>query len=191
MLLFKQFLSEDITNYLYHGTSMDHIFDILKYDMLEGRTIQQHDRFTGSKFNRVRHGDSSIKGVSLSRDIKISKRFGRIILVLDKEKLKQRYKIMPFSWYADPAQQSVLSSQTGARTNTRKGIDSRTSKPFIKVTHDSTEYEEFVMGSIKNLDKYLIKIITNQKTVDLIQKYIPDTNKTNILLRNIRLTVEN
>lgn len=82
------------------------------------------------KENEPDYGDLPLKGVSLTRNIDVAKSFGHVVFELDQNKLKQNYKIVPFRYPEE-----------------LKG------NSYIK-----DEAEEFLVGTLKNLNRYTIKI---------------------------------
>lgn len=131
MISFKEYLVEAKRNSLYHGRSLKTAMIILKNNMLEGRTILDHPgMFKEHKM-----------GISLSRDPNVAKKFGDVVFELDRNKLSHNYKLIPINWG-----DSTLSPHKSA--SSRQRVINGKKEWF-------TESEEFVIGSIRNLDKYL------------------------------------
>ena len=154
---FAQYLAEGRDAPLYHGT-LD-INQILSDNALLPRTLQDIDQLGNAKvptqyIKKQKYGAMTIvlaRGVSLSRNIKTAKHFASafgVILQLDQRLLSQRHKIIPYNY----AQNSLH-----AKTRYRE-IAYSAGKPT------GSEYEEFVIGTINNLDKYLVKIWTLNKS---------------------------
>ena len=81
-------------------------------------------------------GGKRIYGVSLTRNFDFASVFRSTMAVfeLDQRKLAQRYKIQPYDWYF------------------------RDGSPSEKRRTTKIEYEEFLAGTIMNLNKYITKI---------------------------------
>lgn len=97
------------------------------------------------KENEPDYGDLPVKGVSLTRNIDVAKSFGHVVFELDQNKLKQNYKITPFKYPEELKGNSYVND----------------------------EAEEFLVGSLKNLDRYTIKILmfqTKEQYVDFEKK---------------------
>ena len=77
-------------------------------------------------------------GVSLSRSFKVAHHFGDIIFALDKTKLAYNKKIKPVDYWGLSLEPEMIGS------GRRQG--------------KFAEQEEFVIGSIKPLDRYLVRI---------------------------------
>lgn len=144
MISFKQFITEARMAPLYHGTSTMFARTILNDNELDGRTLQHQPEMFKQKHKRkytspLSNHPGEVVGVSLSRSMKVSKRFGAVIFELDQQKLIQRYKVTPINYFQTLG--AVMSDMVvpGARG---------------KIAAD-VEYEEFVLGSIKPLSKYL------------------------------------
>lgn len=143
MITFKQYLSESRMASLFHGASTINIRAILDKNVLEARTVQN----SSSEFNqrdRIKHKSNlgtGVKGVSLSRSMLVAKRFGNCILELDQQKLSQNYKVKPYNyWFSDAAKKA-------------SAFQDRTRAPDDYNRHN--EAEEFVVGDIKNINKYV------------------------------------
>lgn len=114
--------------YLYHTTPADYAAKIIYTN-----TIIGHTSHFGPKFGKT--GD--VHGVSLSRNWNFVRNFrgGQgVIFVLDWQKLKQSYSIKPIDYFSTKFRNSQ------------------------RLDRQRTECEEFVFGSITNLDRYLIEI---------------------------------
>jgi hypothetical protein len=125
---FKQFLEEGRDAPLFHATSLDSLNQILKGNIVKAWTTQN--------INKKR-----IDGVSLTRDFRFAKNWAMktpfkmarsCVIEFDQRKLSQRYKIVPFNY-------SLMSSGAAREMN-------------------NSEAEEFVIGPIKDPNKYINKI---------------------------------
>lgn len=139
MISFSQYLIEFRSAPLYHGTSITNAYSIISDNTIEG----QYVGWLGIK-----------EGVSLTRNLNVAKSFaydsfggGRsvdnaVIFELNQAKLTQNYKIIPYNYW---------SSRT--RTTEKSG------KEELHSGAKFNEYEELVSGNIKNIDRYIEKII--------------------------------
>jgi hypothetical protein len=151
MIKFNEFLNEGRDAPLYHGTTSSFAVSII-----EGNSIKAHtDHFSKKVFNNIDHKHPHIKnekGISLTRDVKFALswpgKYG-IVFELDQRKLAQRHKLIPIKI------EGVL---RGGNRN--------------EYAHMA---EEFIIGDIKDLDKYLTKIIIKSETIiDRIEQKIID-----------------
>lgn len=150
MISFKDYLTEARMAPLYHGTSVDSASNILKYNMINGMTQQTAPHLSGRKIEKYKTGwhDGErhlISGVSLSRNPRIAFNFGPIVFEFDQAKLMQNYKIRPINhfWTRGPANDPHNPARQVAGKN----------KDWYN------ESEEFLIGSLKEMDKYLISIL--------------------------------
>ena len=158
-ILKTPFKGKDI---LYHSTTQYALEDILKSNTLLDRTIQGF---------KTSNGVVEKKGVSLTRNYDF--KYEIFTLILDGAKIRQNYKLIPFDYFASPPAGDTIQY---------------TPKNSPKREKDTIEYEEFVIGSVKNLNKYLLAIRCNfessQKELsalnDLIKVPIYDENGNDI-----------
>lgn len=131
---------------LYHGTSWVSAAHIVEGNAIEPRTKHYASTLYASKLfhNPVKDDTLVVDGVSLSRDYNIGRRFGNVVFVLDQRTLAFNHRIIPLDYWS-----SCNFSKRGAEG----GLD-------------SGEAEEFVVGPIKPLDRYLIEIRIKRKWYD-------------------------
>jgi hypothetical protein len=119
-------------------------------NMIFGKTAHRSDKLGSPKQSKTQHRNSEgdtfelNRGVSLSRTMHVAVKFAEIlrstrgvVLELDQAKLAHNYKIIPFNY-------NSYYTIKGARQG-------------------NIESEEFVLGNIKNLDRYLVAIWSNNK----------------------------
>lgn len=116
---------------LYHGTPYQTAQKILQ---------------SGTLLATARKGDAT-KGVSLSRDWRVSQRFGDVIFGLDQTKLTQRYKITPYDYHGGNQNQGAGGGYYSQRS----------------------EAEEVVQGNITNLSSYLSTLFFSQQFMKQIE----------------------
>lgn len=85
-------------------------------------------------------------GVSLTRNFKVGQNyFGDVVFELDQQRLAQRYKIIPFNyWNSDDETLPYKTGTARAQSTNRDVLEDR-----------PNEFEEFLVGDIDNLSKYL------------------------------------
>lgn len=149
MISFKQYLEESRSAPLYHALPYDSYKEVMRYNELRAETIHKHDRV-------IPKSDKNYIGVvSLTRSLPFAIRWGVrksegepfVVMELDQRKLTQRYKIVPYNHFQD--------SQFNDRINptARELNDVRKSSKF-----PINQYEENVIGDIKNVKDYLVRV---------------------------------
>jgi hypothetical protein len=170
MITLKQYLEEGRDAPLYHGT--DNTAQIIRENILKAKT----KHFRNALMISDNQWSKTVNGVSLTRNIKVASQFQKwtdhnnySILELDQRKLTQSYKIIPINFFAG------FSKTEPARAQ---------STPKNEV---GSEYEEFVIGDIKNLNKYITRIYIFSKENELYGK--PNTflvTKDDLILGKLR-----
>lgn len=130
MLLKDIFLIEGRDAPLYHGTSLGNALKIIKGNEIWGGT--QHD---------LNRDDEPVFGVSLTRSKHLAQGFAGnngVVFELDQAKLVQNHKLVPIDYWAfhNPKKKSL------------RGLGPH-------VGGDRYEYEEFCVGSIEPLNRFL------------------------------------
>jgi len=140
---FKQYLEEGRDAPLYHGTLY-----------VKAKQILESDSILANTEENINKAERKTKGVSLTRNYNLAIKFvdakygslSPIIFELDQRKLAQRYRIVPHNYYTT---NDTISNYDIKDAPTR----------FTKETPgDFNEFEEFVIGDIKPLSRYLTKI---------------------------------
>ena len=139
MKTFQQFITEGRDAPLYHGTSVADAVEIINTDEMEARTPQVHMGLFPQKPKHV------VKGISLSRNHRVASQFGPVVFEFDQRKLVHRHKIIPFQ-FAD----SEIAGYP-------KAIAARSTEGSVTGAY-SAESEEFVIGPIRDVDKYITAI---------------------------------
>lgn len=126
---------------------------MIERNQISATTTHQHDR--------VKNPDAKYRSVvSLTRDIRFAKRWGDrkakwdmnegfVVLELDQQKLTQNFKILPYNHFQDS--RYVDDEQGSAR---RLNDVRRSSWGDFPIN----QYEENVVGDIKPLNKYLVRV---------------------------------
>lgn len=94
---------------LYHGVSFQYVNNIFKNGFLECRTPHRYwSDGLRRKDDNEQYEDSYWKvGTCFSRNFEIALNFGGIVFVVDKNKLKQNFKIEPIAWNYHISSKSV------------------------------------------------------------------------------------
>jgi hypothetical protein len=141
---------------LYHGSGLVGAASIIKGNEIWGAT--QHEI---TALNNMGRGDPmedhpTMFGVSLSRNIRIARGFGDVVFELDQRKLAQTYKIIPHDYWSAGNPHSKKLSKRAQSTEKENG--------------DRYEYEEFVLGSIMPLKRYLTAIHITTKVFNTFEE---------------------
>ncbi len=147
MKLYQLFEGRDAP--LYHSTGIGSAISIIKTDEIRAAT----EHFTHKLHIGKTMDETSIKGVSLSRDIRFCLKYSlsmmNVIFEINQTKLSQTNKLVPISYFDSGWQSSYKKDKT------RRSINSF-----------DYESEEFCINSIKPLSKYLISIIVSRNLMD-------------------------
>jgi len=137
----------EMNNLLYHWISKKKVKDMIEQDTLFGdfvHTINGKD----------------IKGNSFSRNKNLKINYSTIRLTVDKDKLKNNYKIIPLD--AEIIHRKITPSDTYKyqkyRDRNPKKTNSFGDQPIRKNFDEDRFDEEFVVGNIKNISKYITQI---------------------------------
>ena len=154
MISFKTFITEAKSAPLYHGTRLYNAKGIVDGDVILAQPT--HGRDT------PRRKGQQPDVISLTRSLKTALDWGNgIVFELDQARLAHRYKISPieieYIWH---------------RIN--KWGDKGEDKKYEPKS--SRLYEEYVIGDIKPLSKYLTKIIVTKNTYEHMKKEAPAYN---------------
>lgn len=152
MKSFAQFITEGRDAPLFHATDVSGASNIVRTDVIEARTFQRTD-YSGPGAWSNKNEPAAYReysGVSLSRSRKYATRYAFheknfntvIIFELDQRKLAQTHKIIPYNYY-------------GAGLNQYNQGKARIQNPW---EHHMNEQEEYVIGAIKNLNRYILKL---------------------------------
>jgi len=156
---------------LYHGSGIGAAISILKGNEIWAAT--QHEE---SRLNNLGNNINSepVFGVSLSRNREMAFGFGDVVFMIDQTKLSQRYKIIPFDyWSAGIAHNRYIKTKRSDSVNN---------------LGDRYEYEEFCVGSITPLNRYLMAILMTQKKYSYIENNY-SIKDTEILIKHPLLRI--
>lgn len=111
-LLDKKYLSEQLKKFLissimeknqtiWHGVKEKHAKEIFENEVLKGRTTQRYFPDGHILVDRDPNYDKKskwMKGISTSRDIAVSLKFGFIILKMNRDIIRNNFEIIPLNW---------------------------------------------------------------------------------------------
>jgi len=134
MISLKQYLEEGRDAPLFHATSIGNFENMLEEKMIIAETMH--------KIN-----GKNTKGISLTRSFKYAVAFSGgfksgsdIIIEFDQRKLNQKHKIIPVNY------DYMMDKKNPTRYAGKLG------------SYGESEYEEFVVGSIRNPNLYITKV---------------------------------
>jgi len=101
MNIWKYKLFEEMSRAdLYHAIKPEYAVDALKNNRLPCHSIQRS--WEGGIRLKDDHPDYNssdyLRGISLTRDIKYAKNWQIVVFIFDQEKLKTKWKIIPYNW---------------------------------------------------------------------------------------------
>jgi len=140
-------LNEGRDSYLYHATALNSAIRIISSNNMSSKT------------KHIING-KKVTGISLTRDKNFAfswnmNGLSNVVFVLNQSLLSQNKKIVPLDYYSTTDEKYLRHDLNGTEKDRRK-------KSFA-------EAEEFVIGSINNLDRYLVSIsVKDQKTLDIL-----------------------
>lgn len=149
MITFKQFLAENPGYPLYHATGFGNLLSILNSNILRGG------------YGDDRHWPAAKRGysmISMTRSFKFASEWDSVVIEFDRAKLKQRYKVVPFNYFAD-------------ELGTARVPHSRRFWDYGNL--DVNQYEEAVVGDIKDVSKYIKAIYLQHKHMIKIKEETP------------------
>jgi hypothetical protein len=164
--ILKEIIEAKQVGTLYHWTTLKNLMGIIKTNRLN-TGHSGHGEF--DYISTTRSKDKTQFGIAENSDV---------VLVLDGDKISNRYKIIPYhdletEEYDDITYKDEFGNQIGIPDDNWKGEGT----PKIKKYGAFDEMEELIVGNLYPLDKYLIKIIlykTNPKIESLLkEKNIP------------------
>jgi hypothetical protein len=179
---------------LYHAIKSDRAIMALKENRLGGYSFQRFwEGGKRLKDDQPGYEDSSyLRGISTTRDVEYANNWNDVIFVFDKDKLKQKYKIVPYNWGYSIGK----GYKQGARMKKEReefvitGYNDRVTKnknnDYI-FYDDDKDYISFIdmlqspNGYIEPLDKYLLGFFIGERYKDYLKedtlKYLTSHNK--------------
>ena len=152
-------------NLLYHAISYEHLHTALKHNRLVGGSTHRLHRngtlpwpLPGGKPTPQYLQSQWYFGICLTRDPRFAWTWGDVVLTLDKERLRQRHKLVPYNWMETrvkaEAEEFLLTwgplctvEQERPTTDAEGNFN-----PFKRILVEETR------GEVRNLSRYLRKI---------------------------------
>ncbi len=159
---------------LYHAIKPEFAIPALKTNKLDCYSFQRS--WPGGirmKDDQPGYDESDwMRGLSLTRDVQFAKNWGGVVFVFDQEKLKTKYKIVPFNWgfsIGNGYEQGMRAKREREEfliTGLLKGPVSN--RDFLKA-------REKPDGKIEPLDKYLKGILVDPEFMkDDLREYLTE-----------------
>lgn len=183
---------QDITNeavsgnLLYHATKIENAIKNLRDNSIKGYTSQRAwpDGVVRKDDDPLYDQHHILKGISTTRDFDFAKKFAGIVYVLDKDLIRQRYKIVPYNWGYLIGGGYIQTDKKREREEfvilnvLKKSYNELIDEWEQKYIHydDGDEPEDFIdkfdymfqpIGELKPLDKYLKGIFVNKDIVEI------------------------
>lgn len=128
--------------YLYHITNADDAARIIATNSMKPLTSHPSDRL-GMAGSKNASATGYISGVSLTRDVNFSKTWvsGKgVVFVLDASRIRHNIKLRPIDYYASRSREQAVSAKRSGYGAVR------------------SEAEEFAIGGIPNIDRYIVEV---------------------------------
>ena len=154
MFKLSSILNEIInTSSVYRGVPIDYGLEDIKDNTLGGYTIHNI---------KVKNEYYKLYGMSLTRNLNKALEFGSLIFELDKDKLKQNYKIIPINFW------KTISAEKDKQSEKNDEFEEFLifKKEKIEKT-DKYQVNSYDRAGEINLDKYLNQIFLNKKYKDI------------------------
>ena len=164
-----------LPNVLYHGISLDNISSLIEDGIL--KPYSKMRKFFGVELrdnHKDYHKSHYYSGWCSSRDIDVSKRFGEIILVLNKDKIQHNFKIKPRSYsyslatgknFRKEAEEFIIASEIN---NTFSELSERSDKIYGKVDElEEQLYSENDPDTIKKIEEKIENLLVEAENSSL------------------------
>lgn len=176
---------------LYHAITHERAIIALTENKLGGYSIQRYWR-DGRRRKDDEEGYESglwMRGISLTRDVDFAKSWNDVIFVFDQEKLKTKYKLLPYNWGYSIGGGYIQGSKAKREreefliTGISSELNPKTGKHYKQKYRRYQEFDKMYKtpnGYIEPLDKYLIGFFISNHFIDILKKY----NKNQLTLLN-------
>ncbi len=172
---FKNYIwTNDLTQYaknrsvLYHGSPFYVALNALRNGGFVGHTTFQ--RFfhlvDGHKKQSFDYDFVNHLGLCLTRDVEIMKKFGDVLFIFDRDKIKQRFKIWPRNWLGDEI-------QTKRKGNERE--------EFVVLDTFSKEDVFFAVSDLLKQDPIFKDIFQRSVTLDNLKELMINASSSDYL----------
>lgn len=179
---FKEIIDEAVTDdYLYHATYVENADKIIRSNKIEARTFHTENKHLRFNLIGIKPADikppgtmsfipnrESIQGVSLTRSLPLARSwipYG-IVLVFDRKMLMTKFRLVTLTYY-----------------------EHRNRATFGE---SLSEAEEFLLGDLTNIERYLRAIYISQKTANAVKNKIEpfeDAESTTNIMNHPLLTI--
>lgn len=169
---------------IFHAIKSENAIKALEENELKGYSIQR----TWQGGRRLKDDDPDyessdfLRGISLTRDPEYANKWHDIIFVFDKEKLRTKYKMIPYNWgysigrgYRQGSRAKREREEfliTGFSKNVNANDEDQTNRNFMKMVSEP-------QGSIQPLDKYLIGFYISNHLGEYMKKELRDYFENN------------
>lgn len=174
MITFKQFIVESQNYPLYHGTGLNNLRHIIDADKLSSggyadahhKHAQLYDKNTISMTRSKSFASywSNRKEWAMSF-VEIDPK-NTVVIQFNREKLRHNYKVLPYNHFDhEPVARRMHSNRWAS------------GRPHNYTNIDKNQYEERVVGDIKNVSKYIEAIYMSSMAIELMRAKWPEQLK--------------
>ncbi len=168
---------------LYHAIEYKRAMEALIQNKLGGYSIQRYWEDGRRRKDDEDDYESGLymRGLSLTRDVDYAKDWNDIIFVFDQEKLKNKWKILPYNWgYSIGGGYKQGSNAKREReefliTGVSSTNNPRTKKPYKDKYKDHKSFDDMrkiPKGYVEPLDKYLIGFFISKHLIGFKEEKI-------------------
>ena len=148
-------------NMLYHALDFNKLEKFLKDDIIPGYSYQRYwkDGLMRKDNDPDYNNSNWYKGISTTRDMNFAKEWSHTFIVLDQDKIKQDYKVVPYQWNYSIGADYVKDHK-------------KEREEFIITGYEEDENMLHIpKGSIKPLSKYIIGFYLSDYTIAVEKEY--------------------
>lgn len=176
---FKKLLIEDNISPLFHALKSSYAKKALEENKLGGYSHQRY--WKGGiryKDDHPNYENSDyIRGISTTRDIEYASKWNEIIFVFDSNKLKQKYKIIPYNWgfliggnYKQKSIKREKEEYVVTGISLIKDIEDLDNEDYRSRNVQIMKMLETPKGYIEPLNKYLLGFFIGGRLYDTMNK---------------------
>lgn len=167
-------------NLLYHGLKSKYALLALENNKLNGYSLQRiWKNWKRYQDNHPEYNESDyLRGISTTRDIEYANKFGGgIIFIFDKDKLRTKFKIIPYNWGYNIGNGYINNIKKEKEEFVITGFDKNyliNSITGEKYDDEDTVFNKYIdmiespKGAIDPLNKYLIGFFISEMYIDTI-----------------------
>lgn len=155
MISFKEFLLENQGYPLYHGLNIDSLSQILKTNSIRTGWIDKESHWPSSTGSIV----STTRSFNFAKNwsLDFSREGAYYVIQLDRQKLRQRYKVIPFNYFGSELNDALPKARWQYGTS------------FTEM--DRNQFEEAITKDIKPALPYITAVIMNSKAIKSFKKF--------------------